>query len=455
MEDVQNNQSNGNINNTVGAEPVYSQMSLEYVANQVSKAKRKGFLLGFLLTLGIVLLTGALYKGVSLVKMIANGTFYASAIGGMGGSLLDKDTVEKINSIYNIIDNTYIEEVDKDTLRQGMYKGILEALDDPYSVYYTKDEYDEMMEDSSGVFEGIGAYLTADPDTKAVKVVRPIKGSPAEAVGILAEDIIVEVDGEDVTGLDLDVVVSKVRGPKGTSVDVGIKRAGEINVIHFTIERASVNVESVEREMLDSNIGFIYITSFDSNTADQFEEAYDELKGDGMTSLIIDLRSNGGGYVDQSVDIADKLVKSGNIVSIKGKTGAGFSYDDKGDEEYIDIPCVVLVDANTASASEILTGALKDYKIATIIGTQTFGKGIVQDIIPMPDGSGIKVTSSKYYTPNGDNIHGIGIEPDIIVGFDADMYINEQVDNQLEAAKQYLLNGKIDDKYIPKMPEKE
>ncbi len=420
------------------AQPVYSQMSIEYVSNQMKKARKKGIVQGLLLALGIVLIAGIVIGIVSIVTMVTNGSFYSRILGSTYSSVLDKNAIEKIDNIYGMIDKTYLENVDKEELREGIYKGMLEALDDPYSVYYDKEEFAEMMEGTSGTFEGIGAYLSQDPDSKEIVVVKPIKDSPAEKVGLLSDDVVVEVDGEDVTGQDINVVVSKLRGPKGTKVTVGVRRGDEEDIRRFEITRAEVNEVSVDYEMLDDKIGYIAIGEFADATADQFREAYDDLEKQGMEKLIIDLRSNGGGYVDIAVEIADRLVKDGVIVSVKEKHGLSYKYEDAGDENYMKVPCVVLVDGNTASASEILTGALKDHNLVTIIGTKTFGKGITQIITPLDDGSGVKITNSRYYTPNGENIHGVGIEPDIEVEWDADRYKKDGTDNQLEAAKEYL-----------------
>ena len=420
------------------AQPVYSQMSIEYVSNQMKKARKKGIVQGLLLALGIVLIAGIVISIISIVTMVTNGSFYSRILGSTYSSVLDKKAIEKIDNIYGMIDKTYLENVDKEELREGIYKGMLEALDDPYSVYYDKEEFAEMMEGTSGTFEGIGAYLSQDPDSKDIVVVKPIKDSPAEKVGLLSDDVVVEVDGEDVTGQDINVVVSKLRGPKGTKVTVGVKRGDEEDIRRFEITRAEVNEVSVDYEMLDDRIGYIAIGEFADATADQFREAYDDLEKQGMEKLIIDLRSNGGGYVDIAVEIADRLVKDGVIVSVKEKHGLSYKYEDAGDENYMKVPCVVLVDGNTASASEILTGALKDHGLVTIIGTKTFGKGITQIITPLDDGSGVKITNSRYNTPNGENIHGVGIEPDIEVEWDADRYKKDGIDNQLEAAKEYL-----------------
>lgn len=430
-------------------EPVYSQMSLEYVAKQVNDAKRKGRFQGLLISLLVITVITSIFIAIRITSMISDGSFYANTFGAYGSTVLDKKTIEKINKIYRLVENTYIEEADSEVLRDGIYSGMMDALDDPYSHYYTEEEYSEMMESTSGSFEGIGAYLQQDPENMVITIVRPIKGSPAEEVGIIPNDILVEVDGEDITGQDLNLVVSKVRGEKGTTVNIGVVREGESDIVHFDVVRAKVDVESVDSELLDGNIGYIYISEFADATDIQFEEQYNELAEQGITSLIIDLRSNGGGYVDTSVSICGKIIKEGEIVSIKNRSGHGYSYKDEEEDKYIDLPIVLLVDGNTASASEIMTGCLKDYGVVTVIGTQTFGKGIVQDVIPLGDGSGVKITSSKYYTPSGENIHKIGIEPDIIVKWNQEMYKNENIDNQLEAAKQYLTEGKIDEKYIP------
>lgn len=418
--------------------PVYSQVSIEYVTEQMKKARKKGMVQGLLIALLIVIIATIVYAAFSVTKMLLNGSFYAKVLGSTSSSLLDKETIDKIDELYGMIDKTYLRTVDKETLREGLYKGMLESLDDPYSVYYTEEEFAEMMEDTSGTFEGIGAYLTQDPDSMVISVVKPIKDSPAEAAGMMADDVIVEVDGEDITGQDINLVVSKLRGPKGSQVTVGVKRGDSDDIIRFDIKRDEINTMTVDYEMMDGKMGYIAISEFADATADQFREAFDDLEKQGMKSLIIDLRSNGGGYVDVAVEIADRMVKEGVIVSVEDRRGLSYKYEDKGDEKYLKVPCVVLVDGNTASASEILTGALKDHGLVTVMGTKTFGKGITQIITPLDDGSGVKITNSVYYTPNGTNIHEIGIEPDVEVELDIDKYREDKTDTQLDAAKEYL-----------------
>ena len=308
---------------------------------------------------------------------------------------------------------------------------------DEYSVYYDEEEYAELTEDSDGVFEGIGAYLTQNAETKVVTVVRPIPGSPAEKAGLLADDIIVEVDGENVVGDDLDVTVSKIRGEAGTTVQIGVKRRGQKNTLYFDIVRASVESVSVEGEMLEDKIGYIYISEFTDVTSEQFNEQLNTLKKDGMKGLVLDLRGNPGGSVRTSVEVADMLLKEGLVVYTEDKKGERSEYTSDA-EHYYDDPLVVLVDSGSASAAEILTGALKDYKAGKVIGTTTFGKGIVQQVMPLGDGSGVKITISKYYTPNGVNIHGVGIEPDEEIEFDSEAYLEDETDNQLDRAMEII-----------------
>ena len=426
--------------------PQYSQMSLDYVSGQIKKAHKRGMLQGLLIAVLILAVSGAIIFAVKVVSMISRGTLYAQTVGNLKGSIINGDTVEKADVIYNLIENTYLEDVDKETLREGVYKGLLESLGDPYSVYYDKEEFEAMMEDGSGTFEGIGAYLQQDPETLVVRVVRPIKNSPAQEAGLLSEDLIVTVDGEDISGQDLDLVVSKIRGPAGSSVEIGVVREGESDILTFDITRAEVESVSVEYEVMEDNIGYIQVTEFAEVTDEQFKDAVADLQSQGIESLIIDLRSNGGGYVDVAVNMADMFVKEGVIVSVKDKRGSSYAYEDSGDDNYITLPIVLLVDGNTASASEIFTGCLMDYELATVIGTQTFGKGITQDIIPLKDGTGVKITSSKYYSPNGVNIHGVGIEPDIEVKWDYERYKEDGSDNQIEAAINYIKYGNVEGK---------
>lgn len=422
--------------------PVYSQATLEYMLKNAKAAKRRGVVIGFVISMAVTLVVTMLYLGVNAYTRIRNGSVLTGLIGNVSSSIVDKQTLEKINTIYGLMRTQYLDEIDKDAIQEGFYTGMVDALGDKYSQYFTKEEYAVMMEDVSGTFEGIGAYFQQDPDTKIMTVARPIKNSPADKAGILAEDILYMVDGEDVTGQELEVVVSKIKGPAGTTVHLSFYRADQIEPVEFDVVRAEIDAESVESEMIDDNIGHITILEFADATPAQFNEQLKELQDQGMTSMVLDLRGNPGGYVDASVEVAGAILDgSKTVVTVKNKAGKVYAYEDN-DEQSLDMPIVVLVDAGSASAAEILTGALKDYEVATIMGTTTFGKGIVQNVMPLGDGSGLKVTTAKYYSPNGDNIHEIGIEPDIEVKWDYQAYKKDKTDNQLDAAVDYLKKNK-------------
>lgn len=394
----------------------------------------KGRLQGFLLTFIIMSILFVIIGGLAGLALIGAGKFDIGLLYGKPkASVLDKKTESKLDTLQAIIEQEYLNDYTQDDLRDGMYKGLLEGLDDPYSVYYTEEEYHELTEDSEGVFEGIGAYLTQNPDTKVVTVTRPIPDSPAEKAGILAGDILVEVDHENVEGDDLNITVAKIRGKAGTKVNIGVKREGRDGVIRYDIVRAKVESMTVDSKMLDNSIGYIQISEFDDITSDQFIKAFNALKREEMQGLIIDLRDNPGGSVKTCVEIADELLPEGLIVYTEEKDGKGDQYTSSG-ENYYDGPLVVLVNGNSASASEILTGAIKDHKQGIILGTTTFGKGIVQQVIPLGDGTGVKVTIASYFTPNGTDLHGVGIEPDEELELDVDAYLEDGSDNQLDRA---------------------
>ena len=399
----------------------------------------KGRLQGFLITFVIMSFLFVIVAGVVVLAMFGSGRFPTFIYGTAEDSVLDKHTEQKIDTLTAIIENNYLSDYNKEDLQNGLYKGLLSGLDDPYSVYYTEAEYEEMNQDSEGVYEGIGAYLSQDPDTMVVTVTRPIPDSPAEKAGIKAGDVLVEVDGEDVVGEDLSITVAKIRGKAGTKVNIGVTREGRDGVIRFDIKRGSVESVTVESEMLKDSIGYIRIVEFNDTTSSQFIKAFRELRREEMKGLILDMRDNPGGSVKTCVEVADELLPEGKIVYTEEKDGVGDVYKSSGDT-YYDGPLVVLVNGNTASAAEIVTGAIKDYGTGTILGTTTYGKGIVQRVLPLGDGSGVKVTIAKYFTPNGDNIHGVGIEPDEVLELDRDAYIDEGIDNQKEHAVEMIEN---------------
>ncbi|MBR6257487.1 MAG: S41 family peptidase [Lachnospiraceae bacterium] len=356
-----------------------------------------------------------------------------------GYVLDDPKVVSKMEYLEDLIDKQFIDSVDNEALENGIYSGMMEALDDPYAAYYTPDEWIAMQQSTQGIYYGIGAYLTKDTETLYPRITGIIKNTPAEESGLMEDDYIVEVAGEDVYNWELDDVVANIKGEEGTTVDLTIIRGKgtDREELDFTVERRRVETPTVEYEKKENGIAYIAISEFDAVTVDQFAEALAEARADNMTSLIIDLRSNPGGSLKAVVDIAGMLLPAGRVVYTEDKYGKQIEYTSDGKHE-LDVPLVVLVNKNSASASEILAGAIKDYNKGTLMGTTTFGKGIVQQLFTLTDGSAVKLTVSHYYTPNGNDIHKKGIEPDVVVEFDAEAYKADKTDNQLEAAIEYL-----------------
>lgn len=371
---------------------------------------------------------GVIWAGVSGVQSYQN-----QSTGRLGERY--EAIEEKLDKIDKIINYNYLnqDDIDPDKLEQGIYAGYVAGLEEDYTTYYTPEEFASVMESSSGKYSGIGAYVSQNMSTGIITIVKPFEGAPAAEAGILKDDILYAVEGEEVTGEDLNMVVAKLKGEEGTTVHLTIYRASEDSYIDLEVKRAVVNVPTVSYKMLDNQMGYIQITEFEQVTAEQFAAAVDDLEGQGMKSLIFDLRDNGGGLLDSVCDILDTVLPQELLVYTEDKDGHREEEWAK-DDDRIDVPMAVLVNGNTASASEIFTGALKDYDEAEIIGTTTFGKGIVQSIIPMSDGSAVKLTSAKYYTPSGVCIHGTGIEPDQVVEYDREA----EEDNQLQAAVDYL-----------------
>ena len=351
-------------------------------------------------------------------------------------SVANEKTTEKLGVLENTIKQYFWQDVDESTLEEGVYKGLLESLDDPYSVYYTHDELVQLQQQTEGIYYGIGAYISQDNEMGYVRVSKIIKNTPAEASGLQQDDYIYKVDGEDMQGKDSSYVVSKIKGEAGTKVTITVVREGATDPIDIEVERQKIESPTVEYQMLDNDMAYIQITEFDLVTTEQLEEAYKQAQTDGMKGLILDLRSNPGGNLSTVCDIARMILPKGLIVYTEDKYGKREEYTCDGANQ-IKVPLVVLTNGYSASASEILAGAVKDYGIGTLVGTTTYGKGIVQKVINLSDGSAVKLTVSNYFTPNGNNIHKIGIEPDVEVEFDAEQYKNG-VDNQLEKAKEVL-----------------
>lgn len=347
------------------------------------------------------------------------------------------DMVRKLSVIEEVIDTYfYQEDVDKKKLEEGAYRGMVEALGDPYSEYFSKEELEQLYQDSQGIYYGIGAYVSLDKATGLARISGIIAHTPAEEADLRENDIIYKVDDEDVYGLTLTETVSLIKGEEGTTVKLTLIRDGleiEKDVVRRKVESPTVN-----SEMFDNGMAYIQITEFDTITVDQFAEALAVAKGSDMKGLILDLRSNPGGNLGAVVEIARMLLPEGVIVYTEDREGNRDEYTCDGTKQ-LRVPMVVLVNGNSASASEILAGSIKDYGIGTLLGTQTFGKGIVQRPVELSDGSAVKLTISTYFTPKGINIHGVGIEPDEVCEFDSDRYYSdEKYDNQLERAKELL-----------------
>ena len=382
---------------------------------------RKGFIKGALF--------GALTMLLVVVVTLAAGGYFLLF---RDGQVINNETKMKLESLQHIITQAFLyeEDIDEEYLRESAIKGYVDGLGDPYTVYYNKEETIELLESTSGEFTGIGTAITQDPDTGYTSIVTVYKDSPAEKAGLQAGDIFYKVNGEEVITLDIDQIVSKLKGEEGTEVNITVLRGAQFEEHEVTAIRAVIVVTSVEYEMKANQIGYVAVSGFEKATLAQFEAALEDLKAQGMKGLIIDLRNNPGGNLSTVCDMVDLILPAGRIVYTQTKNGArDFYYSD--DAKQLDIPMAVLINGNSASASEIFAGAIQDYEWGTIVGTTSFGKGIVQQLYQLADETCLKITTSEYFTPNGRNIHGIGIEPDVVVEYEYD-------DNQLERAMECL-----------------
>ncbi|MCI9462779.1 MAG: S41 family peptidase [Lachnospiraceae bacterium] len=401
-------------------------------------AKEKGMFLAGLLS-GVVisaLTASCIYVGIRITDIYQlRRAKQTSAEGTAAESIVNDESVAKLEVIEEVIDEYYFEEedIDVNSMIEGMYAGMVASLGDPYSVYYTEDEWKALMQETEGIYYGIGAYISLDKTTGFGKINGVIENTPAQEAGLRENDIIYQIDGELAQGLELTEIVSRIKGEAGTTVHLTLYREGEEDYLEVDVVRKQIESPTVNYEMLNDQIGYIQITEFDDVTVDQFAEALAVIKGSDAKGLVLDLRSNPGGSLSAVVDIARQILPRGLIVYTEDRAGEKVEYSCKGENE-LQIPLVVLVNGNSASAAEILAGAVKDYGTGTLIGTTTFGKGIVQRILPLTDGTALKLTVSAYYTPKGNNIHNIGIEPDIECEFDADAYYDEGIDNQLNRA---------------------
>ncbi|WP_373481589.1 S41 family peptidase [Acetobacterium sp.] len=344
--------------------------------------------------------------------------------------------IKKLLALKEQIGLEYYKDVDNTTLIDGAIKGMFDSLGDPYSTYFTSAEFSKYMESATGVYEGIGVVVTED-EQGYTTVIAPQKGTPAEAAGIKTGDKIIKVDGEDVSTIGSDAVVAKVKGPADTTVNITIARGDEI--IEMQLVRKTIEAKTVESRVIGDK-GYIQISEFTDKTADDFETQLGELLAQNITGLVIDLRSNPGGGVKEAVEIADRILGETLVVYTVDKNGNRTEYKSDGTEQ-LSLPMVALVDGGSASSAEILAGALQDTGAAQLVGMTTFGKGIVQEIISLTDGGGFKVTNSEYFTPNGNNIHEKGLEPNIVIDatdFMKNNFFTDEEDVQLQKALQVL-----------------
>ena len=348
----------------------------------------------------------------------------------------DASSEEKLSVLKGLIDENYIGDVDEEALEEGIYKGYIQGLEDPYSVYYNEEETKDLYETTEGEYSGIGAVLSQDLESGVITLVQIYEGSPAAKAGLKDNDILTKVGDIEVTGMDLSEVVTYIKGEKGTDVDLTVLRGEDAEEITVTATRDTVEAQTVKYEMLEGQTGYLSVSEFDSVTYAQYEEALNELTDQGMTGLIVDLRNNPGGNLNTVCEMLDLVLPKGTIVYTEDKDGKRETATSD-DEHQINVPMVVLVNGNSASASEIYAGAIQDYGIGKIVGTQTYGKGVVQQIFDLGDGTSVKLTIAEYFTPNGRSIDGEGITPDVEVEYEADEN-NPEADNQLEKALEVM-----------------
>lgn len=340
---------------------------------------------------------------------------------------------QKIKEIKTIVDKYSINEFDEKFAKEGLFMGMVSTLNDPYSTYMPRETYKEFLQQTEGNYVGIGIIISKS-ETGSFKIIKVFENSPAEEAGIEIGDIIKKVNGEEIKPEDFDMIASKIKGEEGTKIKLTIFSQKENKEKELDVLRKKIEMPTVEHKMLENNIGYIHISQFDRVTLEQFKNAFNDIEKNNSQGLIIDLRDNPGGLLDIVCKITDLLVPEGNITYIEDKYG-NKKYE-KSDANAYNKPLAILVNENSASASEVLSGAVKDYGVGSLVGTKTFGKGIVQNIYNLSDGSGLKVTIAKYYTPNGICIHGKGIEPDYYIENEG------EEDLQLEKAIE-VINSKI------------
>lgn len=402
--------------------------------------KRHGFFFGVLTTiLCLVIVCFGVKTVLNLTgQLLIIGEAGASTI--KGDALLDDEVIEKIDEIYSYMNIYYYGDFEKEDIYNSIYSGVMESLDDPYSVYYTPEEYKDMQVSTSGTYYGIGAGVSQDLTTMEVTITKVYRGTPSEEAGLKNGDQIISVEGIEATSVEVSELVQHIRGEAGTTVHMVIYRPSTEETLEFDVERRHVELPSIEGEMLEDGIGYIQITEFQDKTDEQFEVMLKQLQKQGAKGLIIDVRANPGGLLTTVVNLLDQVLPEGLLVYVEDKYGNRDEYTS--DAACLDMPIVVLTDEHSASASEIFAGAMKDYEYATLVGKTTYGKGIVQNVIPLSDGDALKITVAKYFTPKGNDIHQIGVVPDVEVEYEytgpEDEDYNKQYDSQFLKALEIM-----------------
>lgn len=387
---------------------------------------RKSFFKGaFCGALAILLVIGAVSCGLR-----------PKGVSASGGKIVTPGVQRKLSVLNGLIDQSYLGKADEKKLEEGLYEGFVSGLEDPYSVYYDAEDTKAFLESSEGEYSGIGAVMTQSKDSGIITLTHVYEDSPAMKAGLKDEDILYKVEGEEVTGEDLSEVVSRIRGEKGTKVELTVLRGAKNEEVTVTAVRDTIETQTVQTRMLADKIGYLAVSEFDAVTYDQYVKGLDELTGQGMKALVVDLRGNPGGNLNTVCDILDIMLPKGLIVYTQNKDGEKRKMTSD-EENKFTLPMTVLVNGNSASASEIYAGAIQDYGLGKIVGTQTYGKGVVQQIFDLKDGTCVKLTIAEYYTPKGRNINGKGITPDVKVEFEWDEK-NPEADNQLDAAVKEL-----------------